>query len=505
MKHSMSWKIFHKWAGLIATVFILLFCVSGIILNHRALFAGCNVSRNLLPSGYHITNYNNGVIKGTLPLDSCTVAAFGNVGVWLTDRDFSQFADFNAGLPKGIDHRNVKGMVKTGDGDIWCATQFGLYRLINAEWKEVTLPGNEERISDITMSPDSTGIVVLTRSAGYTVPLHPGSAVQPSRITINPPTGYNPKVTLFKTVWMLHSGELFGTVGKLAVDAIAIVISFLCITGIILFILPRTLRKSLRTRSAGMLHKRTSILKWNFHWHDRIGYVTVILTILLAVTGMCLRPPLMIPMVMTETAPLPGSTLDNENAWHDKLRGLRWDAISGKWLISTSEGFIAVNEDFSGTPDRLPSAPPVSPMGINVFEPREDGEWLIGSFSGLYRWNPSTGDVTDYFTGEPYNRAERRRISAARLISGFTNDLNGREPIVFDYSKGAENLPPTDALLASQPMSLWNVALELHVGRCYAPVLGVFSELFVFLSGLILTLILLSGYIVHRQLRRKRH
>lgn len=37
MKKS-TWRKHHKWFGLIMAVFIILFCVSGIILNHRQLF-----------------------------------------------------------------------------------------------------------------------------------------------------------------------------------------------------------------------------------------------------------------------------------------------------------------------------------------------------------------------------------------------------------------------------------------------------------------------------------
>ena len=58
----------------------------------------------------------------------------------------------------------------------------------------------------------------------------------------------------------------------------------------------------------------------------------------------------------------------------------------------------------------------------------------------------------------------------------------------------------TPEVLSAIPMSLWNVALELHVGRCYSLLLGPLSDLFVFLSGLLITLVLLSGYIIlHRR------
>lgn len=108
-RHISPWKKVHKWVGVTMTVFLLLFCVSGIILNHRKLFSSCSVSRSLLPASYHIRNFNNGIIKGTLPYGpGDSLLAYGNAGVWLTDRNFSRFSDFNRGLPQGADNRNIR-------------------------------------------------------------------------------------------------------------------------------------------------------------------------------------------------------------------------------------------------------------------------------------------------------------------------------------------------------------------------------------------------------------
>lgn len=62
------WKKYHKWVGLFFSFFILMFCFSGIVLNHRTLFSKAEVSRNWMPESYHYKNWNNGIIKGTLRL-----------------------------------------------------------------------------------------------------------------------------------------------------------------------------------------------------------------------------------------------------------------------------------------------------------------------------------------------------------------------------------------------------------------------------------------------------
>lgn len=492
----LTWKGFHRWVGLVFSVFILVFCISGILLNHREAIAGCDVNRSLLPSSYHIRNYNNGILKGTLRLGPDSILVYGNSGLWLTDNSFAHWCAMNEGLPTGADRRNVRNVVRSADGAIWAAAQYDLFRHTGRQWTPVALPGNTERVTDVTLSPDSTRTIALTRSKIYSID---AANTRDARvIPLQAAEGHSTEVSLFKTIWLLHSGGLFGITGRIIVDTVAVVIIFLCFTGIVIFIVPHRLRAAARRKLTTRVRWLATWLKWNVRWHDRAGYWLIALTLLISVTGMCLRPPLMIPLVLTTTEPLPYSTLDNDNPWHDRLRAARFDDRLGKWLISTSEGFVTVDAGFKTRPVFLDisKTPPVSPMGINVFERDTLGRWIVGSFSGMFRWDPATGEVTDYFTGKKAERSHGRPV-AAFMAAGYTAEA--REPIAVDYAKGTDRLGEMPAELATQPMSLWNTALELHVGRCYNPFLGPLSDLFVFIAGLLLTLILISGLIIHRR------
>lgn len=498
------WKTYHKWAGWLLTFFLLMFCFSGIVLNHRYLFSGCEVNRSWLPGNYQYTNWSNGMIKGTLRLPDGEVLVFGNAGVWLTDSCFSAFAELNEGIDKGIDRRKMSNVVHLPDGSVWCAALYDVYCLQDNRWEKrrVKRPDEaEERIADLTTRGDT--LVVLTRSHIYhSVP--PYTTFAPQELPA--PAGYAPRVSLFRTVWALHSGELFGLPGRLVVDLLGVALAMLCLTGLGYGLLPPLLRRRKRRKLPVTPYAR--LLKHSVRWHHRLGTWPIVFTVLLAATGMCLRPPLMIPLVLTSTAPLPGSTLDADDAWHDKLRSLRWDDELHSWLLSTSDGFYAFTS-FHDTPVRMMQAPSVSPMGINVFTRCAPGEWLVGSFSGLFRWHVATGEVTDYFTGQPPATAAYGRPIGRIPVAGYSSDLATAEAVVFDYENGARGkgtyrlLPPPPEALLRQPMSLWHFCLELHTGRLYTPLLGRVSVLYVFLSGLLLTLLLVSGYLVYR--RRRRH
>lgn len=47
-----TWRKQYKWLGIGLSFFMLMFCVSGILLNHRSLIKEVNVSRKYLPSRY---------------------------------------------------------------------------------------------------------------------------------------------------------------------------------------------------------------------------------------------------------------------------------------------------------------------------------------------------------------------------------------------------------------------------------------------------------------------
>lgn len=547
LKYNFTWKKYHRWLGLVLSVFMLVFCVSGIILNHREVFSGCEVSRKWLPASYHIKNFNNGVVKGTvvkksaahsLSSENCdSVLAYGCAGVFLTDSRLSTWQDFNAGLPESIDERNVRHVVKAKDGSLWCAALRDVYRYDenSHRWKKVELPGNEERIMDVALAKDSMTVVALTRSRVFTIVpfVQYGEIVKIGKSSsetyrveskiIPAPKKYEPKTTLFKLVWHLHSGEFFGLPGKLVVDAIALVLIVLSITGILLFILPYGIRRAKKLAAKARMKRFGKQFAWNMKWHNKIGYVTIVLTLWIAITGMCLRPPLMVPLVLSK---LPQAVGEDGNVWQDKLRAIRWDAVQGDWLVSTSEGFLRVDEDFSQAPKMLPDdeCPKLSPMGVTVWESDGKGGWIVGSFRGIYRWNPvnhSLNQILDYFTGKPSEETSMIPISD-NLVCGYSEDFLGGKPLVFDFAKGVEDAkgqavalcndePKTsrneesmsDLICETAPMSLWNVALELHVGRCYSPFLGPLSDLFVFLSGLLITLVLLSGYIISHRRRKK--
>lgn len=494
---------YHKWIGLFFTFFILMFAISGVFLNHRRAIATWDVPRSWLPPKYSYENWNNGAVSGTLSLSDGHVLIYGGNGVWVSDTLCRNLQPLMEGMRRGADNRNIRAVARTSRGELFAVSPFCLYHSSEAEnrWQELPVTTGDESFADVLVKDDT--LLVMTRSYIY-MAVAPYANFQ--RIRLQQPENYTPEVSLFKTLWVLHSGELFGLPGKTVVDAVGILVAVLCITGLIItfFKIPIKRRKKQGVNTPKL--KRT----WTFSlkWHAKLGYIFFILLLVITVTGMFLRPPLLIPIARTQVKPLPGSTLKSDNPWNEKLRRLRYDEGQSVWLLSSSDGFYSLSS-FDASPKKLSGTPPVSVMGVNVWQKNKHGEWLVGSFSGLYRWNMDEGTVYDYFTGEAVTQRRPSGPPAFRNpVSGFSSDFSQGD-VSYDYGKGAclkdespfASMPET---FAHARMSFWHVCLELHVGRLYASFMGALTGFYIFLAGLLMLFILVSGYIVYRKRYRKK-
>ena len=226
---------------------------------------------------------------------------------------------------------------------------------------------------------------------------------------------------------------------------------------------------------------------------------------------MFLRPPLLIAIADARVGKLPYTELADANTWLDKLRKIEFDSESNKYLLATSEGFFSCDPDFKSKPLAYAFQPPVSVMGITVLRKVSTQEWLIGSFEGLYKWNPSTGMVSDYLNRKSSQPQTGRNAPSQRyLVSGYVNE-SGCGEVLFDYDKGA--LKTAGAIpftkmpeeISSTPISLWNVALEFHTTRIYGFLIGDFYILIIPLAGLAILMMLSSGFIVWYKRHRKKN
>lgn len=488
-----KWKWIHRWFSLVLGIFLVLWAVSGIVLNHRKTFSAWELSRNLLPNEYNFKNWNNASVRSGLQLGDDSLLIYGNIGIWLTDTEFSFFTPFMDGLPKGTDNRRIARLLKLPNGALYAATQRGLfvYNFSVGKWQKMLLPLHDERITDLSVQ--NGHLVVLSRSEIF---LAQDTRLVPDfhKVILKPAINDDGKIGLFRTLWVIHSGELYGLPGKLIVDLFAILLIFFVVTGYIYFFFPKWIKNRKKKQQEVQALVKTN--RFSIKWHNKLGLWLGWFLILTTLTGMFLRPPLLIAIGNARVGKIPFSTLSHPNSWHDRLRAIHWNAEDNYWLLATNDGLFALDSVLSATPFPFPYQPPLSVMGINVLEQRYGGNFLIGSFNGLFLWNPERGMVVDFITGEvPQRRSSAGSPIGRHLISGLIT-VKGKD-LIYDYNYGLLNAKiEMPSQLIDTPMPLWNVALEVHTARIFQSLTGKLYILIIPMFGISTLLILISGLII---------
>lgn len=511
-KNSLLKKLrkYHKWPGIVITLFVILFTTSGIFMNHRSWIASVDVSRSLLPDNFKYHNWNNAAVNSVCQLSADSSLIYGNIGIWLSNDQFKNFQDWNTGFPEGIDNRKVSKIVKTPEGKLFAGTYFGLYQFSFREkkWIKISLPIPEEQITDLILKQNE--LFVQTRS--FLLKSTDGQSFQ--TITLPAPVRYEGKVSLFKMIWLLHSGEMWGLAGKLLVDLFGLALLFISFTGLMHFIFPNWLRRRNEKQKGNA--KLVIARNTNLHLHNKIGWIFIPFLLFVTVTGMFLRPPLLIPIINSVVSPIPGTILSMPNPWFDELRRMVYNEKQHIFVFSTSDGFYFTDENFSQPMRRYLNEPPISIMGCTVLENEGDGQYLVGSFSGLFLWNPLSGKVFDYISGKPYQPIKELGPPISKdMIDGWFADSTGKE-FYFDYNLGV--LPirnntkfgeMSPEIIRKSSISLWNLSLEVHTGRIFEPIFGNLFILYIPLAGLSILVVLISGFFIwwmgYRKKSTQRH
>jgi len=484
-------KKYHKWLGVIVSVFLLVFSISGIILNHRSLLSSVDVNRKWMPEEYSYKNWNNAAVRSAIEISPDSVLLYGNIGIWLSDSDLTHFSNFTTGFPKGIDNKKICKIFKDSKNRVFAGSLFGLFQLKQNNWTKITLPEvHNPRIVDIIEKDKE--LWFLTRSE-----IIKSKNLENFEIFELPASeGYDNKIGLFKTLWLIHSGEIYGNLGKILVDIVGLIFIFLTLTGLFYFFNKKRLKRGKLKQPQALKTRNKFYLKW----HNKIGWTTFVFLLITTATGMFLRPPLLIPIADSKVGKLPYTLLDMPNAWYDQLRRIYFDEENNRILIGTIEGIYYSDDNFKTALKKFPKQPPISVMGINVFEKVNNKQYLIGGFNGLFLWNIETGFVLDYIKKRPYQAPKRRGSPIGEhLITGYFSNHNNEE-LIYDYNQGLldTNLSATmpKEVLKESPISLWNIAVEYHTGRIYKIFFGILYILVVPIIGLMGIFILISGLIV---------
>lgn len=490
---------YHKWLGLVFSIFLIFYALSGIILNHRDLLSGTEVSRKVMPDSYTYYEWNLGALRGSQKIGADSILMYGNMGVWLANGQLENLKDYSHGLPSGMDNHKVYSIYLSKAGNLYMGTLRGAYfrNHLSSKWQKIPIESHDERFVDITERKGE--IIILGRSYIYTS-IDDVEQLDFKQIDLKNPIGYDNKISMFKTMWFIHSGEIYGEWGKLLVDLLGLVFILLSIGGIVYFFIPKKIKKNYKDGKS--VEKTKGFHKWNLRWHNRLGYYFIVFLLITTITGIFLRPPGLIAIASAKVSKIPFTTLSSPSAYFDKLRAIHFDESRNEFLVLTDELAYQVDENFENIPQAFKSQPPISIMGVNVLEQTAPSTYIVGSFAGLFLWKPNEFFIYDYQNQKEYTPVVTfgPPIKNSSITGLIKNSINESFYVDYDYGIHAINkngiVPKMPEIIRESPISLWNLALEVHTGRYFSFLFGVFYILIVPIVGLATLFILISGLIV---------
>lgn len=489
-------KRLHKYAGLIGLVYFLIMAISGVLLNHPSLIRGISVPPGLFPSGFRHADWDRMAMrevvfsKGERP----TMFVGGKAGVWQSRDSGRSFAALTGGFPPSAYDRDTLCLLLTETAQssfLYAGTRSGLYRydFERTSWQAIDRRhfGNVE-IVDLVQRGDQ--ILVWTPNGCHALEAAETAPVLHAVPLISgAPT--RPRVPLTRLMLRLHDGSVLGLSGILFVDVVGLLLIFLSCSAIVIWFVPWK-RKRSKKRSNG-----SRIFRILHGYHLKFGIYATFFLVAIALTGMFIRPPFR-QIIFGCTVPTGwlGKARPAIDGWERIDRAI-YQPEDDSFLVADRGGFFKGPADFSRPFERLTIKVPVSGMGLNVLENLADGRILIGSFKGLYVWDPATGELTN-LRGNPNTGGGRHAGVVNRAVGAAVHQ--GELLFWADYRKGLKMIrshephpvmPPDIA--TSTGMSLWQFLFLVHNGRIFQPWIGKYTWLIVPIGGVVLLVSALCG------------
>jgi len=471
----------HLWLGLIFAPLLVMLALSGIGLNHPQWVQSLSLPLGWMPDNYAYQNWNRGLVEALVADNQGGFYATGKEGVWhLQGETATQL--HNPLQSSAWQRMGYSLYLDPHSQQLLNGARDGLYSLDlqSGSWQQVA--GSQgQRFVSVVASP--LGLFAASRQGLYRLDfLESGYRLTPLAVTLADNGGQSP---LFRFIFQLHSGELFGKLGVFIMDATAGLLIFLSLTALYLFLFPRLVKRKWLGREQRIRGGKG--FRWMLKHHNQLGLIIALVLLISGLTGMVMRPPGLI-LISSATSPIKLKDLHSSPLRHI-IEKAQWDSASQRLMLLTSGGLYLGQPEAEAVFQPAPLPVPVHAMGATLFEPAGDS-FLIGSFSGIYRWQPQTGAINSLALDT--GRARMMPKAAVTTADGLA---------VFDFYTGLNQAAEQRVSLPEMPesvnekaeISLWHMLFELHNMRIFQAFIGPFYLLLVVLSGLSLVIISISG------------
>lgn len=461
----LSFKI-HKYLGIPLAVIMLYMSISGILINHPTIIENINWPGTLLPSDMQIKNWGRSAVLSAVKYKDDSIVLGGRLGILIADKN-KIVKSFNNGLSNAVNKKTVNILYYDKDNDyLYAGLKTGLYYYDQKDevWKFIS--GLSDEVVSIVKVDER--VVAFTKDDSFFV--EGNSFKKNEKFRRDGVFEFSGSMSLVQYVYHMHSGELWGIFGKIIMDITALIMIVLSISGLIIWLYPKKKKNSSRFKKI-----KIKLHKYHMFNYKRIGILFVIPILLLPLTGFFMRPPTLMALVGKNVKTMFAHEDKEMSTWGGSISKVFIDDKRDKVIVYAGGSLYEGPKDFSTPFYMLISSLPVHPMGALALDIDDNGDYIIGSFSGLMRWNRETNIFKDFYTGQmiySYSIKQKGPFQVNGLIK-----LDDKK-IVIDYRKGLYDLSNYKEFLLmpkkyndETTFSLWSFMFELHNGRIYKSII----------------------------------
>jgi len=483
-------KWYHKYFGLFGIFFLIEMSVSGILLNHKNWITPIDMPHFLTPSNYDIKNFSRSAIIDFTETENYFYIA-GKKGVYRANKVKKEL-DFKP-LFKGLSPYTIKRKsydLQKIKNYVFLATENGLYYINknNDKWKRISI-GDNSLIKKI-IKKDDENLFIISTSEIYLLNIKKDFSIK----KITPQKSTKRIVTAIELFFHLHDGSAWGLMGKLLFDLGGLAIIFLSISAFYIWFIPKKIKKR-----KGNLKKNRKLFKFFYQYHKKIGIYSIFVVLIISFTAIFMRPPFIIAITDTYLPRWSYPAPVSNNQWDKRIENALYDKSRSVLMIQTSEFLWKWNikdNDFTKKAYKSKQKWPLFVMGATYLELDEENNYIMGSFSGFYKFYPDEDRYENLIkTADKYNRIKPDKNAMVAGAFKYNNKF-----YIATHLQGLKNLDGKSIKLFKQPkimneikMPLWNWNFELHNGRILKFIIGKYYILLVPFSALLFFLVILSG------------
>jgi hypothetical protein len=490
-------KAIHKYTGVVFLLYFVLVGITGILINHPSLIRSFSVSAFLLPEGYRFRDWNRMSLREAVYSGTTTDTLYiaGKAGVWQSRDGGKTFAGMVQGFPESAYNRDPRALLlveKDGGSRLFAGTSSGLYfcNPEKGEWRAVDHENlREEEIVDLIQIKET--VYAFTAHAGYAA--HINQAMPRfQKVELATATPPPQQIPMYRFLLKLHDGSVLGLPGRLFADMIGVVFVFMSISGLYVWYAPWS-----RKRFENRPKLRGS--RFFYTYHLILGIYAAFFLAVIALTGMFVRPPLLLTIISAKVPSWLYQDPEAESGWPFRIQRAAYLKDENVILLATENGFFKGPADGSAPFEEAQINVPVHGMGAFVLEPTENRQLLIGSFSGIYLWDLATQTGTD-LNHKPLPKGRQAKGGQPNSMAAGVGVCRGNPVFWADYRGGIHSLgsygitpPQMPEEIKNSFMSLWHFLFECHNGRIFRDILGEYTWMFVTLGGAILLISIVTG------------